>query len=148
VLFAGSEEEIQSDQVRRSCEDSLITFILVIVYILKVQLGYFMFVKSKQYKSLNGMWCLSPPKMYILSPSTAPECPSLAVGRFPLITPDLDSARVFVIPLICIMFFLFFIAMKYWSNDGSLFLIKNVSLILTLVGVFNDFLSSSPPAFT
>lgn len=44
------------------------------------------------YKSLNGMWCLSPPKTNMLPcESTTAEWPSLAVGFFPETIPKLDS---------------------------------------------------------
>ena len=43
------------------------------------------FSKSKEYKSLKAMRCLSPPKINIFYLKTTTLCPSLAHGFFPII---------------------------------------------------------------
>ena len=53
---------------------------------------YISFAMSSANKSLNGIWCLSPPKMIKnLSSCTTHECPSLGLGSLPSILPLLIS---------------------------------------------------------
>lgn len=90
------------------------------------------------YRSLNGIWCLSPPKTYMYPiESTQAEWPSLGVGLLPktkLVSLTDSWAAVDLCRLD------FGTSLELISNDSSAFLIMKVFFILTLVGELNPYL--------
>lgn len=95
------------------------------------------------YRSLKGIWCLSPPKMYMKPcESTQAEWPSLGAGLLP------STRSVYLGSCVVILCLFLGKSLLLTSNESSAFLIMKVFFMLTEVGeVRRGFASESPLSF-